>query len=126
MKTLFAVALTFIAAGCSLFDDHERTVVMPVDEVRVAEAVQAGEPLAATFVGLLTNGCQQFDRMEVVASGQGAWVTMKARERTNSGCTADIRYVERTYEFHPRNSDAFMILVRRPNGSVTEWEVLVE
>ena len=99
---------------------------MPVDEVRVAEVTQAGETLEATFVGLLTNGCQQFERMDVAASGRGARVTMKAREQTNGGCTADIRYVERTYEFQPRNSGSFVIEVRLPNRSVTEREIRVE
>jgi hypothetical protein len=126
MKTLFVVALAFIAAGCSLFDDHERTVVMPVDEVRVAEVVQAGEPLEATFVGLLTNGCQQFERIEVTASGRGARVRMEANEQTGGLCTADVRYVERTHQFHPRSPGAFVIEVRQPNGSVTEREIRVE
>ena len=126
MRTLLAVALAFVAAGCSLFDDHERTVIMPVDEVRVAEVAQAGEPLDATFVGLLTNGCQQFERMDVAVSGRSARVTMLARSRTNGGCTADIRYVERTYEFRPRDSGTFVIEVRQRDGSVTEREIRVE
>ena len=126
MRTLFVTALAFALTGCSLFGDDERTVVMPVEEVRVAEVARVGEPLDATFVGVLTNGCQQFERLEVSASARRARVTMLARVGAEGVCTTDVRGVERAYQLLPQAPGPLVIEVQQPDGSVTEHEVRVE
>lgn len=126
MRALFAVLVTSAFAGCSLFDDSDRTVVMPVEEIRVAEVARAGEPLAVTLVGLLTDGCQRFERVDAAAGSQGVTFTMTARKPTGGMCNADIRRVERTREVRPRSPGTFVVRARQRDGSVTEQEVRVE
>jgi hypothetical protein len=130
MKTLLiAPAFALVMVGCLMADDGaDRMVLMPVEEILVSGSARAGAPLEARFVGLLTNGCQRFERLEVIETERSALVLMWARERRPPGvvCTADIRQVEQARTFRPAAPGNFLITVKQPDGSVFAREVRVE
>lgn len=130
MKTLVtAVALALGMAGCLMADDSaDRMVLMPVEEIFVSRSARAGAHLEARFVGLLTNGCQRFERLEVSETERSAIAVMWARERKPPGmlCTADIRQVEQVRSFRPVVPGQFVISVKQPDGSVSTREVRIE
>jgi hypothetical protein len=130
VKTLVvAPALALSMVGCLMADERaDRLVLMPVEEILVSGSERAGAPLEARFIGLLTNGCQRFERFEVIEAERSAMVSMWAREPKPPGlvCTADIRQVQQARTFRPAVAGSFVITVKQPDGSVLTREVRVE
>jgi hypothetical protein len=129
MTPLVALSALAVAAFFVLAEDAaERLVMMPVQEIAMPESGRAGAPFEASFVGLLTNGCQRFERLEVAQTEHSATVVMWARERKEADtlCTADIRQVERTHTLRPAARGPFTITVTQPNNASTTREVRVE
>src|SRR2546423_485416 len=126
---VIAVALPLGMAGCLIADPSaDRMVLMPVEEILVAGSARAGAQIEARFIGLLTNGCQRFERLEVIETDQSAIVVMWARQPRSAGalCTADIRQVEQARTFRPVAPGQFTISAKQPDGTVSTREVRVE
>jgi hypothetical protein len=130
MKThLIAAVLALSMVGCLMADDSaDRLVQMPVEGILVSVSARVGAHLEVQFVGLLTNGCQRFERLEVIETERSAMVVMWARERKPPGvvCTADIREVQQARTFRPVVPGQFVISVKQPDGSLFTREVRVE
>jgi hypothetical protein len=129
MISLFALSACAAAGLFVLAEDPvERSVMMPVQEIALPESARAGAPLQASFVGLLTNGCQRFERLEVEQDEHSATVSMWARERKGADtlCTADIRGVERAHTLRPAARGVFIVNVRQPDTSSTAREIRIE
>jgi hypothetical protein len=111
---LLCISLT--VPGCSLFGTDTRTLVMPVESLAVAESITVGEPLAISLTGLLTNGCQSFERLQVDRLESGVRLTMFARETLRPGtvCTDDVRLVEVAHTAYPQAAGIFTIQVKQP------------
>jgi hypothetical protein len=126
MRALFLILL-LAAAGCSLFD-VDRTFVMGTVPPDAPPTATAGESLDVRVTGVLTNGCQAFERLEAEVGPMSVLLTMIGTEPARPpGCTDDIRYVERTYRVVPSTRGPFVVYVRsRPSGVLHERTVLVE
>src|SRR4051812_43292826 len=111
LKTLLvSLGLVLGMVGCRIAADRgESTVLMPVEEIVLSASTRANTPVEVQFVGLLTNGCQRFERLEVIETERSAVVRMWAREARKAGvlCNAEIRHVRQARTFRPVGAGQF-------------------
>ncbi len=117
------------AYGCSLIggETSERRT-MPLDSLIVPNQVASGQAFPIRIVGMLTSGCQRFERIEADRTTGQLTLRMIAREqiRSSAVCTTDIRFVGQDYTVRPPFSDPFEIVALQPDESEMRRTVRVQ
>jgi hypothetical protein len=129
MSRVFLASLVAfpLLGGCSLFD-NERSFVMPVSLLEAPEVAAQGEAFEVRIIGDLTDGCQQFERLEADASASRVVLTMIGTEPDPpQTCTTDGRSIERSHRVVPQRLGSFVVAARQEEtGRFIERVVRVE
>ena len=123
-NTLALLVALLPLASCSLFEDRDRIVIMGIEDIEVPEQAEAYQAFDVAFSGTLGNGCQQFEKLEMVRSEHRAQFTMLARQ-PDGGCTDDIREVRWRGQLIVERTGPFVLDFRQGRGASVQREVVI-
>lgn len=126
---IILLVLISSASGCSLLGYEKNEInTMHVDSLVAPDEIAADQAFSIRIVGLLTNGCQRFERLDVNKTPNQLELRMLAREqvRYDELCTDDIRWVSQEYTVEPPFADTVDIVAHQRHGGVVRQTVRVK